>query len=84
MRYIVESFRRPPQNGERFRDGDRVVEFKIFCNIDESVGLCACVYCCFNDGNDTTCDGGNCNEYYDLGNYYPCPGYYQEVNVYKE
>ena len=84
MRHISETFRKPPRNGERFHDGDRIVEFKIFGKNDEFVGLCACDYCCFDNGNDTICDGGNCNEYCDLDNYYLCLGYYQEVNVDKE
>ena len=84
MRNISETFRKPPRNGERFHDGDRTVEFKILDKIDEAAGLSTCDYCCFDDGDDATCDGGNCNECYDLGNYYPCPGYYKEVNVDKE
>lgn len=79
MRYISETFRKPPRNGERFRDGDRTVEFKIFDKIDESVGLCACDYCCFNDGYDTTCDGGSCVrfEYADMP---PVSGYYVKID----
>lgn len=80
MRRISETFRKPPRIGERFRDGDRTVEFKILDEIDEAVGLSTCDYCCFDDGDDATCDGGLCRECYDLGNYYPCSGYYLEID----
>lgn len=84
MRHINETFQIPPFVDERFRDGGGViVEFKIFEKIDEAVGLTPCDYCYYDDGEDSTCDGGLCSECLktlDGDITVDCLGYYVKVD----
>ena len=75
MRNISDMFKRAPRNGERFRDGEKVVEYR---ELDGDDKTDPCNYCCYNN-NSGLCDGGKCVRF-DFADMAPIPGYYVKVN----
>lgn len=56
MRNIRDTFKNPPRNGERFRDGEHVVEYR---ELDGEDKTAPCDVCCY-DNESAFCDGGRC------------------------
>ena len=75
MRNISDTFKNSPRNGERFRDGEHVVEYR---ELDGEEKTIPCDDCCYNNENDF-CKGGRCIrfEYADIP---PIYGYYVKVD----
>ncbi len=73
MRNISDMFKRAPRNGERFRDGKNVVEYRELDGDDKTDPCDDCYY----DSN--LCDGGRCVrfEYADMA---PIYGYYVKID----
>jgi hypothetical protein len=76
MRNISDTYRFPPRNGERFRDGEHVVEYR---ELDGDDKTDPCDVCCYDNNESALCDGGRCVrfEYADLA---PIYGYYSKIN----
>lgn len=75
MRNISDTFKNPPRNGERFRDGEHVVEYR---ELDGEDKTDPCDVCCY-DNESAFCVGGRCIrfEYADIS---PIYGYYVKVD----